>query len=497
MNKRLTIIALCSFGCFFNFSCKKNKINDIDQQNYGETTRIIAKRPGNGEFKIADEELLLRWEPKNKHGKISVLTVVNPIGLSDYLGRAYSLNEGEFGSAEQVKLPVLDVSKFAIDNPDLVSSLFIGQSTATSFGYSSFDRYKTTSKKITKINGGFKLNFGLFSIGAKNSFINTFTSLSEDIENRVYGQLDVTIKDSSYEMTITSNLEDALREKYLRQSFIDNLYNLPTSEVMQKYGGVVITGFYSGGRATATFTGKSLENNTEETKEKNMENSINASFVFKPKQKEANTAEFSLGNTQASTTARNNKIGSFMTSMKTYGGGYGSPSFTVPKSVDQVNVDFGPWTTSMNDKSKHVLIDFKENGLLPLHTLAEGDNIQYIIKESYEKILPLKPLMVPRLEGRYWRYPQGNGGASIAMMLLRTRFGDEIALKMDKFSNLTGLNNNVYLDKFTREEGLEIQKKFKLDLVSVDYNDPSTKIGPIYRLLYLGTQDTTGQYELS
>src|SRR5690606_20024905 len=119
------------------------------------------------------------------------------------------------------------------------------------------------------------------SVGAKHKYEKAFSSEVINESRRVFGELNVYVKDASYELFVSSNNLNKIKEKYLNSFFLDELYNTPTSEFVDNYGGFVITDFVSGGRANALFSGVYTSNSNTETMEKSMDNSISASYKIK------------------------------------------------------------------------------------------------------------------------------------------------------------------------------------------------------------------------
>ena len=70
---------------------------------------------------------------------------------------------------------------------------------------------------------------------------------------------------------------------YLDELFVDALYNSSMVELMQSYGEFVLTGYYTGGRASALFYGVDTNSIQFDSKEKDMDVAINASYEWKNK----------------------------------------------------------------------------------------------------------------------------------------------------------------------------------------------------------------------
>lgn len=65
---------------------------------------------------------------------------------------------------------------------------------------------------------------------------------------------------------------------YLNPSFRNELYSITMAEFVKEYGALVLKDFYTGGRVSAIYSGIYSSSDLVETKEKNIENDINASY---------------------------------------------------------------------------------------------------------------------------------------------------------------------------------------------------------------------------
>lgn len=438
-------------------SCKKNQ--DVnDQSNVKDETIVLIERASSTPFILSNKT----------SAKSGSSTQVNglPDGQLDikyYLGRSYNTKISEIGSPDGVKFPVIDIDKLYAANPDYFKSIKIGTSDAQRFSFSDFERYQEKSNKSSTVTGGFSLKIGFFSIGTKHKFSNTFSSDVVTDNKKVFGELNVRVKDASYELLLSSNVINKVKDDYLNATFLDELYNTSPSEFVNNYGAFLITNFIAGGRANALFTGTYLSASDTQTKEKSMDNSISASYTFKEKSKDSVGANIGIGNGNGSTIAKSNNIGEFRTSVKTYGGSYGYSAFTVPKSIDDINIDLSTWASSMNDKSKHVLIDFNDNGLRPISDLLLQENIRYNLDRYATTSSESKPLEVPRIEAR-WRYIM-SGGIGFVTVVLKTRFGDELLIS-DNSTVLQFQDLNA-MQAFAKQEAL---KKLPFYKVAVTAN---------------------------
>jgi hypothetical protein len=69
-----------------------------------------------------------------------------------------------------------------------------------SFSFASFDRYLEKSQVSKKVNGGFSINLGLFTIGHKRKMTEIFSSTVTNNTQGVFGELNVAIDQNVYEM---------------------------------------------------------------------------------------------------------------------------------------------------------------------------------------------------------------------------------------------------------------------------------------------------------
>lgn len=107
----------------------------------------------------------------------------------------------------------------------------IGKGEAQSFAYTGFDRYTENSSTTKKINNaGFTLNLGLFSLGAHKTMTEVFTTSKVEESKRIFGELNIQIRDASYYMQTSSNIIKKIKLDYLTEDFKEELYNLTPSE---------------------------------------------------------------------------------------------------------------------------------------------------------------------------------------------------------------------------------------------------------------------------
>lgn len=69
-----------------------------------------------------------------------------------------------YADAENLGHAVIDIKRLEADYDDYCTVNRIGHSVMNSFSFASFDRYLEKSQVSKKVNSGFSINLGLFSI---------------------------------------------------------------------------------------------------------------------------------------------------------------------------------------------------------------------------------------------------------------------------------------------------------------------------------------------
>ncbi|MGS2765068.1 MAC/perforin domain-containing protein [Sinomicrobium sp. M5D2P9] len=459
-------LAICLISSAIIMSCSENDESSLDQNhvNAQKDTIVLVERASDNAFLLSNKSERNTSFKLQSSGEKGL-----PDGMLDvkyYLGRSYNTTLGDIGNPDGVKYPVIDIEKYVTDYPDSYLSKQIRNSVAQSFSFSSFDRYEEKTKKSKKVSGGLSLNLGVFSVGAKHKYEKAFSSEVINESKRVFGELNVYVKDASYELFVSSNTLNKIKEKYLNSFFLDELYNTPTSEFVDNYGGFVITDFVSGGRANALFSGVYTSNSNTETMEKSMDNSISASY--KIKNSDPSSLDLGIGNSKGSAIAKSNNISKFSTTTKTYGGDYGLSSFTIPKSIDDVNINLTQWASSLNDKSKTVLVDINDEGLHPISDFILEDNLQHDINLYLRGTFKPKKLQEPVIVAR-WLHEYID--IYRLVIILKTRFGDELLISDTKknafYEEIGDYWNSERMINLAKQEAAKKLDYFKLKAIAV------------------------------
>ncbi len=370
------------------------------------------------------------WRPyKSKRSVLSKsINYRAALTFNDYLGRSYKDTEYPFESAQNVRFPIIDIEKLARDYPSYIAIKHLGEGEANSFAYSDFSRYTVNSTITRKIDTGFSLNLGLFKIGSKRKMSEVFSSSKIEEDKRVFGELNVNIKDASYSLQMSSNIKKKIMLNYLSKEFMDELYNTMPNELFSNYGGFVLSGFVTGGRAVALYTGLYESEDLVTTKEENVNKDISASYGFKDNPGDNISGNLGIGRGFSNGASSSGKISTMETSVKTIGGSPEFASFSIPQSIDNININLSGWMSSLNNKSTHSIIEFADGGLIPIVDFIMEYNLRNSFLSLYETgISKIDELQEPYIViGIHPRQPMAD-----FYIYFITRFGDVLSLQVE------------------------------------------------------------------
>ncbi|WP_407485184.1 MAC/perforin domain-containing protein [Elizabethkingia miricola] len=434
MKKKITYFIVCSLifiGCRSEdnaFSSNKEK------QNIDLGTIILQERDSNSLLTLSNKGM-----KSSAQAMAGTRAIPNqPLELQYYLGRSYKIQDIPIADPTNVSFPIIDIEKLYALNPNLFQITDIGKSDPKSFAFTSFDRYESKSSITRKVSSGFKLNLLVFSIGSKKTLTEIFTKTKVEENKRVFGELNVSILANSYRLR-NGSFDKEIAEKYLHRDFVNELYNSSYTDVVNNFGPFILTKFFSGGKATALFTGLYNKSTTIEEKEREMERNIGASFELKKKRDEKDdnksTLDINIGRKNSDNTNISNEISQMEASVKTLGGGYGFSGFTIPKNINDIDINLSGWAASLNDKKTHTLVEIDDNGLSLLSEYLLEDNFKnaydyYLTGRMKERKLQ-EPAIIIRSHYCFECY-LGEPDQMRAVAMLYTRFGDCIILDIDK-----------------------------------------------------------------
>lgn len=401
-------------------SCKKNQDHQNSEVEGSSKDILLQDRDPN-------IPLVLMNNKNEKKDKTSINSIPDQVlDLRYYLGRSYALNTNLDGNPESVKFRVIDIERFLNENPGYYLPKDIGTSEAISFSYTSFDRYENKSNYTKKITSGFSLNLGLFSLGAKHSMTEVFSSNKVNEDKRIFGELSVKVKGVAYSFLNTSNVKHQIATKYLDKTFLNEIYNTPTGEFLDSYGTFILTDFLTGGKTNALYSGIYSKETSDTSKETDMDNSINASYGFKVG-KDADgkvSGDFGFGKKNSGSSSISKEISDLTMSVRTVGGSKTFGSFTVPKKIEDIDINLSSWVSSLNDRATHNIIGINDNGLSPITDYILEENLKQGIQKHHLGYMNVRSFQEPKIEIRKIRI--NNNQLALMCMYLVTRFGDQI-----------------------------------------------------------------------
>lgn len=386
----------------------------------------------------------------------------NLIGDSEaMLGYSYTIGNSILGDMENVKFPVLDLAKIKTKYPTSVIRKPLNSSASYSFSYNGMSRYETNSQVSKTVKSGFSLNVGLFKIGREKKMTELFKSSSSYGSNCVYGELNIEIKGSQYELLSTIDKRKIYARECLSQTFLTDLYRGTIGNLIDSYGPFVLRSYITGGKATAFYAGKSVTGSDSQTREKGLTNDINASFSWKSGSNSA-SGNLSFGNNNGSSSSSQYETQETEIYIQTFGGSPTLQTIVSPTKLDELSIDLTPWLNSLNMSNTYTMIDvtsgFKEEecGLYPLSDFVLEKNFRYRMDDTTNGFLEsLDDVQDPKFEIVKVLARTTASGENLyeVAAVMTTRQGDKIVLSDGNYNSSTDTelrannNNQIMMNK--------------------------------------------------
>lgn len=482
MRKYLILISI-----FFYFASCDNDI--LSEANDG----IEAKTETNGDIMLQERDrsrpvTLFKIRPTLRYGG----DFKEP---DSYLGYSYDYGESVEGNEADAKEPVIDMARLKAKYPSYITPKRLRQTYSSSSAWSSYDKFHRDSSVIKKVNSGFQLNVGIFKIGKKKKTTETFRSVLTTENESTIGEVTAEVRHGMFTLTTTDVVTKRIAAEYLDETFLSSLYNKPVEMLLKENGTFVLTSYFTGGRASASYYGITSSSTSDLTKTKDMEKNLDASFAWKPKNDAGNLKGDSISGSLNFGRKRGDslhiqQIGSIKEvyfQVNTIGGLYDHSISSNISNVKDVNYDLTPWLKSLNDESLHQMIDIADNGLQPLSSFVLETNFKQRIQDTHLGYLTRSELAEPFIEVVKVRAGQASNGEALfdVFAVLNTRQGDKIVLSDGKTSLRSetelraNLNDATYL---TKAKAIAAQKRKYFAEYEIDIKaNYSTKIMPLNR----------------
>ena len=308
------------------------------------------------------------------------------IGDSEILlGYSYTVGNSIVGSIENVKFPVLDLNKIKTKYSTSITRKQLNSTGNYAFSYNGMSRYETNSQVSRTVKAGFSLNLGLFKIGREKKMTELFKTSFSSESNYVYGELNLEIKGSQYELLTTAAKRKIYARECLSETFLTDLYRGTMGNLIEVYGPFVLRSYITGGKATAFYSGRSAKGTSSESKEKGLTNDINASFTWKSNSASGN---LSFGKNTGSGSSSQYETQETEVYVETFGGDPAHRVIVAPQKLDNLSVDLSPWLNSLSNRNSYTIIDITsgfnegEGGLYPLSDFVLEKNFRYRLDDT-------------------------------------------------------------------------------------------------------------------
>lgn len=472
-----SIILLLGIAC----SDEENLDNSIslDGQENSSLDIILQQR---------DPSLPRVWSKRKPNAAMTRASYTDP---TDFLGYSYAIESGNsiIGDFHNAKFPIVDMKRLLERYPSYITAKEIRSSFAHSYTHASFDRLEQNSSYTSKVKTGFSLNIAGFKFGRKKAITEIFIHNSMTDQKSVFGELNVEVVNGMLSLQIAENARRRIAADYLDELFIDALYNTSMYDLLHSYGEFVLTGYYTGGRASALFGGES-QNSTEYTNnEINLEREITASYSWKKNigsdSLNSVSGELSIGTNRGNNSTVTKTFSSLYYSVRTFGGNYGYNVATPELELNNYSIDLTPWLSSLNDPKTHTMVDIQNEGLYPISDFILEENFRDRYSDTHMEYLDQKYLEEPFIEiVKIYVRKDGNGEKLYAIApVLNTRQGDKIIFydpAIDQMSDEALRVNNTSSTFMAKSNAIlnEKSKYYKLQIKA----SPNKVINPIMRI---------------
>ena len=395
--------------------------------------------------------------------------------LEDYIGVGYNVGNsliGEYSNATDV---VIDLEKLRSRFSKAITAFNISETKIEKTAYTDYDRYEKNTSVTKTVKSGFSLNLGLFKFGRRKETTEIFKTTNIAESNRVYGEVSIQLQQAQYKLNTTNVILKTIASECLDEVFQMSLYLTPISEILNDYGPLVISGYYTGGRASALFVASSDYKYDYESTEKDVQEHIDASFSWGKKglpKDSLNSASGNLdfGKKTGNNVSNTNKVKDVHCYIHTIGG-LGTIE-TSAESIENMNIDLTPWLRTLSDQSNHVMIGLKENGegLIGLSELVLETNFKQRIQDTHMGFTSNIELTEPFIEIVKVFVRNSSSGEKLYEIapVLNTRQGDQIILSDGKSSQTSDaeLKANSNYDTFMAKSKIITDEK-SLSLIHI------------------------------
>lgn len=399
-----------------------------------------------------------KWD-KIPTARIRVKSGSNDFMPDDYLGHSYkvSMGNGFIGDQDNTGDRVINIDLILAGRyKSMVSNKGVNESFNEAFSYSNFERYYRKNKDVKRFNSGFELNIKLFKIGHTSKITKTFEKKINKIKNAVYGEVSAGIVTGSHTLSTNKASLNRIASEYLDPSFVQDLYYTPMAGLIDHYGEFVLTGYYTGGRAQALYMGSYDELTTLDNIEKDMDQTLNASYAWGSSSPESSggkktkadagggtgnsvSGNVGWGKSYSRKIINENKVKEVYFTFKAIGGDGITNNNMNPNKIDDISINLDSWITSLSTPSKQRLIQIMNKGLTGINSFIMEENLKQRFQDTHLDLCRSNEFLVPHIE--IVRIPVRMSASGVQLYdiapVLYTRHGDLIIMQDGKAATST------------------------------------------------------------
>lgn len=481
---------LFSFIILFAISCNNDDeiSNSTSPYNQDDSTSEII-------LKERDPNLPRVWSKKTTP---RANTRASYTDATDFLGNSYAIENGTsiIGDFSNARFPIVNMKKLLERYPSYIVAKELRTTSTEAMSYASFERLETTSSYTKTIKSGFSLNIGPFKMGRTKNITDVFKHNTDNSEQAVHGELSVEVINGMISLQTAPSALKRISADYLDELFVDALYNSSMVELMQSYGEFVLTCYYTGGRASALYYGLDKKSTDFQSKERDMDTSINASYSW---DKNSVSGNFTIGTKDGNSSTANEAFSELRVSIKTLGGAYGYNVATPPYDVKAASINLTSWLQSLNDSRTHTMIDIQDGGLYPMSDFILEENFKQRYNDTHMEFQYQEVLEEPYIEIMKVYVRKSSSGEKLydIVPVLSTRQGDKLIFSNPDATNQSDaeLKANSIITTFTEKSNAIKDEKSKYYKLAIKAN-PNKVINPIIQTTLSFPIDNVNEAEM-
>lgn len=481
---------LFSFIILFAISCNNDDeiSNSTSPYNHDDSTSEII-------LKERDPNLPRVWSKKTTP---RANTRASYTDATDFLGNSYAIENGTsiIGDFSNARFPIVNMKKLLERYPSYIVAKELRTTSTEAMSYASFERLETTSSYTKTVKTGFSLNIGPFKMGRTKTITDVFKHNTDNSQQAVHGELSVEVINGMISLQTAPSALKRISADYLDELFVDALYNSSMVELMQSYGEFVLTCYYTGGRASALYYGLDKKSTDFQSKERDMDTSINASYSW---DKNSVSGDFTIGTKDGNSSTANEAFSELRVSIKTLGGAYGYNVATPPYDVKAASINLTSWLQSLNDSRTHTMIDIQDGGLYPISDFILEENFKQRYNDTHMEFQYQEVLEEPYIEIMKVYVRRSSSGEKLydIVPVLSTRQGDKLIFSNPNATNQSDaeLKANSIITTFTEKSNAIKDEKSKYYKLAIKAN-PNKVINPIIQTTLSFPIDNVNETEM-